>query len=158
MIHKLGGEARLVVQNQRDAVLSRNVLGGYDDIFIPVDARTKMDLFDFAARDGATYGRAVKHAGQSHVIHVTRRSSDFVPAFLARHGSSNDVTDGHKLFAGDILYETTGVSNLYLSLGRPLPAEFSPFWLSREFAIAEYAIAAQVSCLDHAAKFFAQIR
>ena len=77
-----------------------------------------MDLFDFAARDGATYGRAVKHAGQSHVIHVTRRSSDFVPAFLARHGSSNDVTDGHKLFAGDILYEMTGVSNLYLEFGK----------------------------------------
>src|SRR5207249_3120513 len=41
-------------------------------------------------------------------------------ALRARHGSSNDVTDGHKLFAGDILYETTGVSNLYLWFGKTI--------------------------------------
>src|SRR5438309_3595718 len=158
MIHKLGGEARLVVQNQGNTVSPRNVFRGDNNIFVPGDAWIKIDFFDFPARDDATYGRAVKHTGQNHVIHVTRHSGDFVPAFLARHGGSNDVTDGHKLFAGDILYEMTGVSNLYLSLGRPLPAEFTPSWLCGEFAIAEYAIAAQVSCLDHAAEFFAQIR
>src|SRR5260370_12526867 len=51
-----------------------------------------------------------------------------------------------------------GVSNLYLELPRRLPPKFVAFWLSRKFAVAEYAIAAQVSCLDDSPESFTQIR
>ena len=68
------------------------------------------------------------------------------------------MTDGHKLLTGDILYETAGVSNLYLEIQRLLLVEFTPAWFSWEFPIAEYAIAVQVSRLDDTSKSFAQIR
>ena len=116
VIHGFGGEARLVVQNKRNAVLSRNVFGGDNNVFVPVNARAKIDFFDFPARNGAAHGGTVKHAGQNHVVDVACRSRDFVPAFLAWNRSPDDVTDGHKLFAGDILYEMARVSNLYLEL------------------------------------------
>ena len=85
MIHCFGGQARLVVQDQGDAVFPRNVFGCYQDKLVPRNARIKANLSDLSPRYVATYGCAVKHAGQNHVVDVACRSGDFVPAFLARH-------------------------------------------------------------------------
>ncbi len=96
VIHGLGGQARLIVQNQSDAVFPRNVFGGDNNILVPGNGRVKIDLFNFATGNCAAHGCAVKHAGQNHVVDIARRSGDFVPAFFARHRGPNDVTDGHK--------------------------------------------------------------
>ena len=116
MIYGFGRQARLVIQNQCDAILPGDIFRRYDDKIVPVDIRIKGNLFDFAARDIAAHRRAVEHAGQNHVINIARRSRDFVPAFLARHRCTDDMTDGHDSFAGRILYETAEVSNPYLKV------------------------------------------
>ena len=59
VIHGFGGEARLVIQNQRDAILSWNIFRRYDDKFVPVDARIKRNLSDLSARYVAAHGCAV---------------------------------------------------------------------------------------------------
>src|SRR5882672_7309859 len=85
VIHCIGSEAMLVFQDQSDAVLPRNVSGGYQDKFPPCNARIKRNLSDLAPRYAAAHSCAVKHAGQNHIVDVARRSRDLVPAFLARH-------------------------------------------------------------------------
>ena len=99
VIHRTGGEARLIVQNQGDTVFPRDVSRGNNNIFVPDNVRAKSDFSNFAARDGAAHGCAVKHSGQNHVIDVARRSGDFVPTFLARHRCPDDVMDGHNILA-----------------------------------------------------------
>ncbi len=99
MIHDFGGEARLVVLNQRDAVFAGNIFGGYDDEFDPVRIWAKRNLFDLAARHAAAHRRAVKHAGQNHVIDISRRSSNFFPAFFAWNGGPDDVRNVHRYLA-----------------------------------------------------------
>src|SRR5260370_16935362 len=64
-------------------------------MLVPGNGRVKTDLFNFATRDGAAHGYAVKHAGQNHVVDIARHSGDFVPAFFARHRGPNDLTDHH---------------------------------------------------------------
>src|SRR5439155_1668194 len=61
MIHCFGGQARLVVQDQGDAVFPRNVFGCYQDKLVPRNARIKANLSDLSPRYVATYGCAVKH-------------------------------------------------------------------------------------------------
>jgi len=92
VIHRIGRQARLVIQDQRDAILARNVYGRYDDEFVPIHTQVKRNLFDFAAGHAAAHRRAVKHAGQNHVVDIARCSGDFVPALFARHRGPDDVT------------------------------------------------------------------
>ncbi len=92
MIHGLGGEAWLVVQDQGDAVFPWDVFGRYDYKIFPGKRCVKGNVSNLAARDVAAHRRAVKHAGQNHVIDVARRSGDLVPALLARHRCPDDVT------------------------------------------------------------------
>src|SRR6266478_8399609 len=91
MIDGLCGEARLVVEDQSDAIFPWNVFGCDCYKLFPRNTRAIGDFPDFAARNAAAYGCAVKHAGQNHVIHVARRPSDFVTAFLAWNGRPDNV-------------------------------------------------------------------
>ncbi len=38
VIHGLGGETRLIIQNQGDAILPWNIFGRYDDKIVPINA------------------------------------------------------------------------------------------------------------------------
>ena len=96
MIHRIGGQARLVVQDQGDAISPRNVICCYEYKLVPRNARSKRNLSDLAARNAAAHRCTVKHAGQNHVVDVARRSRDFVPAFLARHRFPDDMMDRHE--------------------------------------------------------------
>ena len=91
MIDGLFCEARLVVEDQSDAIFPWNVFGCNCHKLFPRDTRAIGDFPDFAARNRAAHGCAVKHAGQNHVVHVARRPSDFVATFLAWNGRPDNV-------------------------------------------------------------------
>src|SRR6266446_3621541 len=92
MIHGLGGEAWLVVQDQGDAVFPWDVFGRYDYKIVPGRRCIKGNFSNLATRDVAAHRRAVKHAGQNHIIDIASCSGDLVPAFLARHRCPDDMT------------------------------------------------------------------
>ena len=87
-------QARLIVEDERDAVFAGNVFGGYDDEFGPVDFRGEGDFADGAARGFAADGSAVQHAGEAHVVNVEGGSGDFVAALFAWDVGADDVALG----------------------------------------------------------------
>src|SRR5258706_2371162 len=91
MIDPAVREARLVVEDQRDAILSRNISRRDGDEFVPVKSRIERNRLDCSTRNLAADSGAVEHSRQGHVVDVPRGSRDFVAAFLARYRCSDDV-------------------------------------------------------------------
>src|ERR1700676_3548745 len=86
MIYRFACQAGLIVQDQGDTVLARNIFGRYNAEFVPRNFRTKGNLLYPAARDAGTDRGSIEHAGHFYVVNVACRSGGLVPAFLAWHG------------------------------------------------------------------------
>src|SRR5579871_3722329 len=82
-------EIGLIVHDQRDDVLARNVAGGHDGEFVPREIACELNAADAPARDGAAHGYAMKHSRKGEVIHVLRLTSNFLSALLPRYGSAD---------------------------------------------------------------------
>ena len=82
-------QARLVVEDQRNAVLPGNILCRSNDVLAPINRGAKGNPLDFAARDFAANSGAVQHAGQSNVVDIPSRPGNFVTAFLAKDRSAD---------------------------------------------------------------------
>src|SRR5215469_17131082 len=91
MIHGSIGQAWLILDNQRNAVLSRNILGGHDHKLFPRNTCPKRDLFDLASRNSAPNGRPEQHVGYRYIIDILRAASDLVATFLTRNRPPHDV-------------------------------------------------------------------
>ena len=82
MIYNAVGEAGLIVDDQRDAILVGNVFRGDDGEFIPRDAIAEMDAANPAARDRAANCRAVQHVRERDVVDVARAARHLLAALL----------------------------------------------------------------------------
>ena len=76
MVDAIGGQARLVVDDERDAIDAGNVSGGDDDEVGPGDARLELDALDEAAGHGAADRGAKEHPRQHEVVDVLRPAGD----------------------------------------------------------------------------------
>ena len=85
MVDRFIHQTRLIVHNQRNTILPRNILRGNDYEFVPRNPRSESNFLDLAARNCAADGRAVEHARKRHVIDVLRLPRDFVAALFARN-------------------------------------------------------------------------
>jgi hypothetical protein len=56
VIDEIGGEARLIIFEERDAIFAGDVFCGYDDKLVPWNCRIEMDGADFSACDGTAPG------------------------------------------------------------------------------------------------------
>src|SRR5271166_1976869 len=90
-------QAGLIVSDQGDAILARNVFCCDDRKLAPVELRVKRDFLDYAARNLAANGRSVEHSRQGHVIDVARRAGYLVAAFLARYRLADDLFLRHAM-------------------------------------------------------------
>jgi len=90
MIDVLRREARLIVENQRNAIFARDVFGADDRKFVPRDAGPNKTFLILPAE---CWNARLHHKAfpQHHIIDVASRSDDLVPTFLARDGRSHDV-------------------------------------------------------------------
>src|SRR6266446_7386719 len=84
-------QAGLIVSDQSNAILARNVLRRDGYKFAPHELRVKRNVFDYTARDLAANRRAVEHPRHSHIVDVARRASHFVTALLARYRFADNV-------------------------------------------------------------------
>ena len=82
MIDDIGGEARLIVFEERDAIFARDIFCGYDDELVPWNCRIEMDGADFSACDGAAHGHTVERIGKGDVVSVEGFTRDFLAAFF----------------------------------------------------------------------------
>ena len=89
MIDDVGGEVRLIVDDQLHAVLAGDVGRGDDDEFVPGDGGIEGDALDAAARDGTPDRDAVQHPRRRHVVDVERLADDLGAPFLARHRTAD---------------------------------------------------------------------
>jgi len=78
-------QAGLIVSDQSDAILARNVFCRDDYKLVPVDLRVERDFLDDSSRNLAANRRPVDHARQGHVIDVARSAGNFVAAFFPRY-------------------------------------------------------------------------
>ena len=85
------GKAGLIGKDDVDVILAGNIGGGDDCEFVPVDAGIIADGTNESARDGAANGGSEPHALALHVVHVAGAAQQFVHAFLAGDGCSNDA-------------------------------------------------------------------
>jgi len=76
MVHKSIREARLIFDQQSDAIFAGNVPGGNNGEFIPRNIVPEPNVEDFPACEGASHGDAVDHFRESQVVHITRSSGD----------------------------------------------------------------------------------
>jgi len=53
------------------------------------------DVRDFPARDGAAYGRAIKHVRERQIIDVQRLAGNFLAALFARNGFADGMSINH---------------------------------------------------------------
>src|SRR5947209_6951418 len=97
MVHHFIREKRLVVQNKRDGVLSRDILGGHDREFMPRNIAREFNAANASTRNGTAHCSAVQHAGKVHVVDILRLARDLLTAFFAENWSSNHL-HGDRLF------------------------------------------------------------
>src|SRR3979490_842309 len=88
-------QARLIITDQSNAVLARNVFRRDNYKFAPVELGAKRDPLNYSARNLAAHGCAIKHSRQRHVIDVPRSAGHFVAAFLPRYRLADDVRFRH---------------------------------------------------------------
>ena len=86
MIDAIARQARLVVEDQSDAVGAGNVARRDDDEFRPRDDRIEGYPFDESAWSAAANRGAVEHPRQREIIDVLRRAGDLRASFPPRHG------------------------------------------------------------------------
>src|SRR5437870_12738305 len=114
MIDNFVGEIRLVVEDQRDIVFTRDIFGSNDRKFVPrnVEVRTacgagsprghpergagcgrliERNILDAPTRNRATYSYAMQHPRKSDVINIKRLAGNFLPAFFAKDWFTNKV-------------------------------------------------------------------
>src|SRR5690242_4549053 len=83
MIDKILCQARLIVGNSGNFILSGNVGGGDDSYFIPGNAVAVADAANAASRTAAAHGYAVNHSRECEVVHILGVAGNFVASFLA---------------------------------------------------------------------------
>src|ERR1043165_1273231 len=88
-------QVRLVKENQRDAVLARNIFGGDDCELVPGNVALEGNLLEATARNGTANGRAVKHLWKAQIVNVARAPGNFVAPLFSRHRPSDNW---HRLF------------------------------------------------------------
>src|SRR5580658_8345389 len=98
MVHQLTCQAWLIIADQRDAILARNIFRRNDHELIPVNSRTEVDLSDQAARNTAANRRAEEHVRQNHVVDVLRPAGYLVAPLLAGNRLPDDVLAVHIAF------------------------------------------------------------
>ena len=91
MIHLAISEARLIGDDELDAILAWDVGGGDDCEFAPVDAAVKCDGANQPARNRAAHCGSVPHAVAVDIVHITRAAQQLVHAFLAGNVGANDA-------------------------------------------------------------------
>src|SRR5271166_762488 len=89
MIHEAVGEARLIVDNQRNAVRSGNVGRANNREFIPRNCGAEMNPDDTAPGYSTAHRSAMEHTRKAQIIHIFRLPSNLFPALFARNGKSN---------------------------------------------------------------------
>ena len=95
MVHEFIRQAWLIVPDQRDAILPRNIFRGNDHEFIPGNSRSERDLSDPAAGNLAANGCSEQHIWQNHIIDVLRSSGYLVASLFARNRLANDPIAAH---------------------------------------------------------------
>src|SRR2546423_1039442 len=115
MIDDLVGEIRLVVENQRDIVLARNIFGSNDREFVPRNEVSttcgsgwliwpitstgssgrliERNVLDASTSDRAAHRHAMQHAFEFYVVDIECLAGDFLPAFFAGDGFTDE---GHR--------------------------------------------------------------
>src|SRR5438093_12562615 len=98
MIDDLIGEARLVVENQRDGILSRNVWRRDDDELVPRNAGNVFDPDDFAARNFTPHRNTVDHSGKGEIIDIPGTAGNLVETFFSGDRPANDLFPKHPAY------------------------------------------------------------
>src|SRR5580704_4278572 len=119
VVHELISQARLIVNEQRDAILAGNILCGNDRKFFPRNARLEVNAKNASARPWAANRHAKDHARKFQVVHILRAARHFLPAFLTRHGLS-DYPGCHQASLNRRSYPVSTPTNE--TLRAPLPA------------------------------------
>ena len=70
MIDQSVSEARLIIENQRDGILSGNVRGGDDNELVPGNPRWTFDAGDPAARNLTPHGSAMDYSREGEVVNI----------------------------------------------------------------------------------------
>ncbi len=89
------GQTRLIVPDQRDAILPGNIFCRHDHKFIPCNAGTEGDLANPSARNLAANRGSEEHVRQNHIVDVLRLSSYLVATFLAWNRRADDAVCIH---------------------------------------------------------------
>jgi hypothetical protein len=84
MINDSVGEVRLVIQDQRNVILARNIFGGDDRELVPGNVARKRDVLYASARDRTAHSCAVEHLGKGDVVNIERLAGDFFAPLFAR--------------------------------------------------------------------------
>src|ERR1700674_3954133 len=159
--------AGLIVSDQSDAILARNVLRCDNDKFAPLEPRIKRNVFDYTARDLAANRRPVDHPRHGHVVDVARHASHFVAAFLARHRLADDVLFRHGFSQNAVqprsLVErraSAPVTPSYESSPRitVLASNLPPSGSSAKLAVGKHALSPQIRFPHHTPQPFPHIR
>jgi hypothetical protein len=79
----------LVIEDQRDEVLARDVFCRDDREVVPTNTLRKADVADVAARNGAADGQSVEHARQRDVVDVLRCARYLAASLLAGNRGSD---------------------------------------------------------------------
>src|ERR1700680_1790068 len=95
MVHEFTRQTRLIVSDQRNAILSRNIFCGHDHEFIPGDAGSESNVSDSSAWNLAPNRSPKEHVGQNHVVDILRPSGYLVAPFLARNRLADDAIRIH---------------------------------------------------------------
>src|SRR5579864_6267797 len=132
MVHKFSSEARLIINEQGDAILAGNVIGGDDRKFFPRNARLEVNAQNPSARHGTANGHTKNHARKFQVVHILRAARHFLAAFFARHGLS-DHPGCHQTFLNRRSYPALTPTNG--TPRAPVPASS----VSTEFSCARVA-------------------
>ncbi len=109
MIDALGRQIRLIIDDERDNILARNVVRRYNREFVPRQSRRKVNGPDPAARYWTAHRHTMQHAGELEIVNVLGVAGDFVAALFARNGLADGLEHLH------LLYEKLGTvhSNPY---------------------------------------------
>ena len=94
MVDAIGGQTRLVVEDECDAIGAGNVSGGNDHEVRPGDAGLELDALDEAAGHGASDRGPNEHPRQREVVDVLRPASDLGRTFAARDGLAQQHGQG----------------------------------------------------------------
>ncbi len=96
VIHSLGSEAGLVIDEQSDAVFPGNIFCLDDGELVPGDAVSETNGSNAPASEGAANRDPVQHVRKCEVVDVLRAARDFLASLFALHRFSNEVCLHHR--------------------------------------------------------------